>query len=144
MNALAYLRGLGMKWFRKSALADEMEQELRAHMELRAEDLVRAGMTHADAARQARVELGAQAKFKEESYEAIGGNSLETLIRAGSLRAVAGVGAASGLLLGLRASRVMAAIVYQATPRDPLVLAAVVLAMALVGLLATWIPAQRP
>jgi ABC-type lipoprotein release transport system permease subunit len=33
--------------------------------------------------------------------------------------------------------------VYQATPRDPLVLAGVILAMALVGLLAAWIPAQR-
>jgi ABC-type lipoprotein release transport system permease subunit len=32
---------------------------------------------------------------------------------------------------------------YEATPRDPFVLAGVVLAMALVGLLATWIPAQR-
>jgi len=34
-------------------------------------------------------------------------------------------------------------IVYQATPRDPLVLAGVVVAMLLLGLLATWIPAQR-
>jgi ABC-type lipoprotein release transport system permease subunit len=33
--------------------------------------------------------------------------------------------------------------VYQATPRDPLVLAGVVVAMSLLGLLATWIPAQR-
>ena len=33
--------------------------------------------------------------------------------------------------------------VNQATPRDPLVLAGVVLAMRLLGLLATWIPAQR-
>jgi predicted permease len=53
------------------------------------------------------------------------------------------VGSAAGLLLGILASRVLALIVYQATPRDPLVLAGVVLAMALLGLLATWIPAQR-
>jgi len=38
---------------------------------------------------------------------------------------------------------VLAAIVYQATPRDPLVLTGVVVAMGLIGLLATWIPAQR-
>jgi hypothetical protein len=38
---------------------------------------------------------------------------------------------------------VLAAIVYQATPRDPLVLAGVVLAMAFLGLIARWIPAQR-
>jgi ABC-type antimicrobial peptide transport system permease subunit len=52
-------------------------------------------------------------------------------------------GSAAGLLLGILASRVLASIVYQATPRDPLVLAGAVLTMSLVGLLATWIPARR-
>lgn len=52
-------------------------------------------------------------------------------------------GSAAGLILGILASRVLGAIVYEATPRDPLVLTGVVLAMALVGLLATWIPAHR-
>jgi ABC-type antimicrobial peptide transport system permease subunit len=52
-------------------------------------------------------------------------------------------GSAAGLVLGILASRVLASIVYQATPRDPVVLTGVVLAMALLGLLATWIPAQR-
>ncbi|HKD45760.1 MAG TPA: hypothetical protein VKD24_08880 [Candidatus Angelobacter sp.] len=37
----------------------------------------------------------------------------------------------------------LAFIVYQASDRVPLVLAGVVLAMSLVALLATWIPAQR-
>jgi len=53
------------------------------------------------------------------------------------------LGSAAGLVLGLLATRVLASIVYQATPRDPVVLAGVVLAMALLGLVATWIPAQR-
>jgi ABC-type antimicrobial peptide transport system permease subunit len=53
------------------------------------------------------------------------------------------IGSASGLLLGILATRVLAFIVYQATPRDPLVLGGVVLAMLLLGLVATWIPAQR-
>ena len=52
-------------------------------------------------------------------------------------------GSGAGLLLGLLASRVLSYIVYQATPRDPLVLAGVVLAMALLGLIAAWIPARR-
>jgi ABC-type antimicrobial peptide transport system permease subunit len=52
-------------------------------------------------------------------------------------------GSAAGLLLGILASRVLSSIVYQATSRDPLVLTGVVLAMALLGLVATWIPAQR-
>jgi ABC-type antimicrobial peptide transport system permease subunit len=53
------------------------------------------------------------------------------------------LGSAAALVLGILASRVLASIVYQATPRDPLVLVGVVLAMALLGLLATWISAQR-
>jgi predicted permease len=52
-------------------------------------------------------------------------------------------GSVAGLVLGILASRVLASIVYQATSRDPLVLAGVVVAMSLLGLLATWIPAQR-
>jgi len=52
-------------------------------------------------------------------------------------------GSAAGLLLGILASRVLAFIVFSATSRDPVVLGGVVLAMALLGSLATWIPAQR-
>jgi predicted permease len=52
-------------------------------------------------------------------------------------------GSIAGLVLGVMASRVIAFIVSQATPRDPLVLGGVVLVMALLGLVATWIPAQR-
>jgi ABC-type antimicrobial peptide transport system permease subunit len=52
-------------------------------------------------------------------------------------------GSAAGLLLGILASRVLAFVVYEATPRDPLVLAGVVVATAMLGLIATWIPARR-
>jgi ABC-type antimicrobial peptide transport system permease subunit len=52
-------------------------------------------------------------------------------------------GSAAGLILGILASRVLALIVYQATPRDPIVLSGVVLAMLLLGLVATWVPAHR-
>jgi predicted permease len=52
-------------------------------------------------------------------------------------------GSTAGLLLGILASRVLASVVYLATPRDPIVLAGVVAAMSLFGLLATWIPARR-
>jgi ABC-type antimicrobial peptide transport system permease subunit len=53
------------------------------------------------------------------------------------------LGSAAGLFLGLVASRVLAFIVYQATSSDPLILAGTTVAMALLGLLATWIPARR-
>ena len=52
-------------------------------------------------------------------------------------------GSGADLVVGIPATRVLESIVCHATPRDPLVLAGVVLAMALVVLVATWIPAQR-
>jgi predicted permease len=52
-------------------------------------------------------------------------------------------GSLAGLALGVLASRLLAYIVYEATPRDPLVLLGAVAAMSLVGVLATWIPARR-
>jgi predicted permease len=77
-----------------------------------------------------RVALGAQ---RREVLKAALGRPIKLLT----------LGSLAGLLLGILASQVLAFIVYQATPRDPLVLAGVVLAMALLGLLATWIPARR-
>jgi ABC-type antimicrobial peptide transport system permease subunit len=75
---------------------------------------------------------------------AIGAHPTEVLQAAlGRAFKLLALGSAAGLLLGILAARVLAAIVYQATPRDPIVMAGVVLAMALVGLLATWIPARR-
>jgi ABC-type antimicrobial peptide transport system permease subunit len=52
-------------------------------------------------------------------------------------------GSAAGLVFGVLASRLLAALVYEATSRDPLVLLGAVTAMALIGLIATWIPARR-
>ena len=77
-----------------------------------------------------RVALGAQHK---ELLQAALGRAVKLLA----------IGSAVGLALGILATRVLAAVVYQATPRDPLVLSGVVLAMAVLGIVATWIPAQR-
>jgi len=52
-------------------------------------------------------------------------------------------GAIVGVVLGVLASRVLASIVYQATPRDPVVLTGVVIVMVALGLAATWVPARR-
>ncbi|HEX3661127.1 MAG TPA: ABC transporter permease [Acidobacteriaceae bacterium] len=53
------------------------------------------------------------------------------------------VGSIAGIVLGVLAAKVLASIVYQATPKDPWVLGGVVLTMLVVGLIASWIPAQR-
>jgi predicted permease len=75
---------------------------------------------------------------------AIGAHPREILQAAlGRALKLLALGSAAGLILGVLATRVLASIVYQANPRDPLVLVGAVLAMLLLGLLATWIPARR-
>ena len=49
----------------------------------------------------------------------------------------------AGSVAGLLATRVLAHLISFATPRDPLVLAGVLLTMMFVGVVATWIPARR-
>jgi predicted permease len=77
-----------------------------------------------------RIALGAQ---RREVLQTALGRALKLLA----------FGSVTGLLLGLAATRVLSFIVYQATPRDPLVLSGVILSMLLLGLLATCIPAYR-
>ena len=52
-------------------------------------------------------------------------------------------GSIGGIVFGVLASRVIASIVYGATPRDPIVLGAVIVVMLALGLAGTWIPARR-
>ncbi len=77
-----------------------------------------------------RMALGAR---KKEVLQAVLGRAL-VLLTAGS---------AAGLALGILATKVLSYIVYQAGPKDPLVLGGVVLTMLLLGLVAAWIPAQK-
>jgi predicted permease len=53
------------------------------------------------------------------------------------------VGSFAGLALGLLATKILSFIVYQATPKDPIVLIGVLVTMLALGLAAAWIPAQR-
>jgi predicted permease len=53
------------------------------------------------------------------------------------------VGSVAGMVLGVLASKVLSFIVYQAAPRDPVILGGVVLTMLVLGLAAAWVPAQR-
>lgn len=52
-------------------------------------------------------------------------------------------GSVAGLASGVLASRLLAQIVYEATPSDPVVLGGVLLTMASLGLIAIWIPARH-
>jgi predicted permease len=75
---------------------------------------------------------------------ALGANQRKVLGAAlgGAFRLLA-IGSAAGMILGVLAARVLAFIVYQATPKDPVILGGVVLTMLCVGLVAAWLPARR-
>jgi ABC-type antimicrobial peptide transport system permease subunit len=73
------------------------------------------------------------------------GASTRQVLRASLGRAfrLLAIGSIAGLGLGLLATRVLSFIVYQATPKDPIVLCGVTATMLLLGLVASSIPARR-
>jgi predicted permease len=77
-----------------------------------------------------RVALGA--RRREVLHAALG--RVFRLLAAGSV---------AGIVLGMLATKLLSYIVYQATPKDPLVLGSVVVTMLLLGLAAASIPARR-
>jgi len=81
MNPLAYFRSLGQRFFRRSKLENELEQEIRSHVELRADHLQRFGLDRPEAERRARIEFGSREAFKEKCRETFAGNSLDTVIQ---------------------------------------------------------------
>jgi predicted permease len=84
-------------------------------------------------------------RLKEMGIRMALGAGRAELLRAALGRAfrLFAIGSAAGLVMGLAATRVLAYIVYEASPRDPFVLSGAVLAMLLLGITATWLPAQR-
>ena len=81
MKWLDSIRGMVNAALRSSRAEGELEEELRAHIEQRTEDLVRGGMTPAEAARRARIEFGGGEKYKEECREAMGTRFFDALIQ---------------------------------------------------------------
>ena len=81
MNFPAYLRSLAAKFFHHTQVAEEMEEELRSHIQNRAYDLERSGLDHALAERRARIEFGGREHFKEECHRAMGGHFFETFMQ---------------------------------------------------------------
>ncbi len=84
-------------------------------------------------------------RLKEFGIRVALGSRRTQLMRAALLRPLLLLfsGSLLGLLLGVVASGLLAHLIYQATPRDPLVLAGAIVTMTSVGMVATWIPARR-
>src|SRR6267143_5185620 len=66
---------------RRSRMENEMDKELRFHIEAFAEDLVRSGVPRAEALRRARIEFGGLERAKEECRDARGTNFIESLLQ---------------------------------------------------------------
>jgi predicted permease len=84
-------------------------------------------------------------RLKEMGIRMALGAGRAELLRAALGRALRlfAFGSVAGMALGLAATRVLAYIVYEASPSDPYVLTGAIVSMLLLGFAATWIPAQR-
>src|SRR5262245_18715371 len=77
MTVLRYLfRRLRALWLSED-IHDEISEEMRFHIELRAEENVRRGMTPEEARREAERQFGRFDRIKEQGYETRGGRWLE-------------------------------------------------------------------
>ena len=66
---------------RRSRVENEMDAELRFHIEAFGEDLVRSGVPRQEAYRRARIAFGGIERAKEECRDARGVSFLETLLQ---------------------------------------------------------------
>ena len=81
MKVLARLRSFVSALVHRSRLRDEIDEELRAHIQDRANHLERSGLSRREAERKARLEFGGYQKFKEECREARGTQFIESLLQ---------------------------------------------------------------
>src|SRR5215831_9411998 len=81
MPFFAKARSLLRNLFWARRVEAELDEEVRAHLEMMVEEKVRAGMTQEEARRAARMELGGVDQVKEQVYEVHAGHRLETFFQ---------------------------------------------------------------
>src|SRR5271167_3516870 len=81
MKLFASLRTLISTVFQRSRIESEIEDELRSHIQHRADDLERSGLPRAEAERRARIEFGGYQRYREETHEAMGAAFFEILLQ---------------------------------------------------------------
>jgi putative ABC transport system permease protein len=81
---IGWLRGLAFRvrgLWRADAVHDEIDEELRFHVDMRAEENVRRGMDPEDARRDAERRLGGLARMEQRGYDVRGGRWLEDTVQ---------------------------------------------------------------
>jgi len=63
MKLLSWLRSLANAVFHRRGLEKDMEDELRSHIQHRADDLEHSGLPRAEAERRARIEFGGYERY---------------------------------------------------------------------------------
>lgn len=80
MKLIAYFRSIAAKFLYRSQTESDLDEELRLHIQCRADDLQRSGLSRAAAERQARMEFGSPERFKEECRDELGGSFVDRLM----------------------------------------------------------------
>jgi putative ABC transport system permease protein len=128
---LARARSLWRGLLHRSSVEAEMHDEFRFHIEARTEDMVRVGLSRAEAARRASIEFGSFERFKDEARASRGLKlfdelafswldvrlALRMLKRYPGLTVVGGLAMAFGIAAGVVGFEVMTQL---ASPRLPL------------------------
>jgi hypothetical protein len=60
---MSYFRSIAAKLFDRSQVEEDMDEELRSHIEHRADDLQRSGIGRREAERRARIEFGGRERY---------------------------------------------------------------------------------
>lgn len=81
MRVLDSLRFRITSLFRRSAMNADLDEELRSHIQHRADDLERSGIPRVEAERRARIEFGGTVRYAEETREAAGGMLIESVLQ---------------------------------------------------------------
>jgi putative ABC transport system permease protein len=107
---------------RRRAMQQEMEEEFRLHIDLRADDLVASGLSRAEAGRRARLEFGSTARYRDEASAARGLSWLDRLqlvwidikvaLRVLLRRPLYFTGSAGTLAIGIAAASIVTAVAW--------------------------------
>src|SRR5580658_4174918 len=81
MKLPLWFRSLLSGLFHSKRMDDELDEEMRLHIQNRADDLERSGLSRGEAERRARIEFGGVERFKEEVRETAWVTHLDSLFR---------------------------------------------------------------